>query len=77
MEQKRRTWAKAITWQLLGLVVMTLVNYLYLGDWRQGASLSASLTFISLLSYVMHERLWGLIRWGLASPSVERPRPRP
>jgi uncharacterized membrane protein len=65
MENKKRTWAKAVTWQACGLIVMTVVNYLYLGSLQEGAGLSLLLTALGLISYVVHERLWARIRWGM------------
>jgi uncharacterized membrane protein len=65
MENKKRTWAKAITWQVSGLIVMTVVNYLYLGSLQQGAGLSLLLASLGLVSYVIHERLWARVNWGL------------
>jgi uncharacterized membrane protein len=64
MEQNKRTLTKAISWQLIGFVMMAIVNYFYMGDFSQGLGLSALLTLIGLLSYYLHERLWAGIRWG-------------
>ncbi|MEZ5703565.1 MAG: DUF2061 domain-containing protein [Burkholderiaceae bacterium] len=58
----------ALTWQATGLVFMTAMNYLYLGDLSQGMGLSLLLTVQGLLAYVVHERLWAKVRWGLQSP---------
>lgn len=69
MENKKRTWAKAITWQISGLIVMTAVNYLYLGSLQQGAGLSLLLATLGLFSYVIHERLWAHVRWG--APGIQ------
>lgn len=64
MEKKTRMLMKAITWQLIGFVVMSLVNVLYMGDWRAGMRLSVVLTSIGLVSYFLHEQVWARIRWG-------------
>lgn len=66
MENKKRTWTKALTWQAIGLLMMTAVNYLYLGNFHQGMGLSLLLTLQGLLTYVVHERLWARVRWGTA-----------
>lgn len=71
MELRRRTWTKALTWQMVGLAVMTAVNYWYLGDWRQGAALSMLLTVQGLITYVIHERIWARVPWGrLPAPTA-------
>lgn len=70
MENNQRTWAKALTWQTSGLIIMTGVNYLFLGSLHQSMGLSALLTAMGLITYVIHERLWARVRWGIhASPS--------
>jgi uncharacterized membrane protein len=75
MENKKRTWTKALTWQAIGLVMMTAVNYFYLGDLNKGIGLTLLLTVQGLLTYVVHERLWARVRWGTGSPAV-RPEAR-
>ena len=66
MENKKRTWTKALTWQAIGLLMMSTVNYVYLGNLQQGIGLSLLLTVQGLLTYVVHERLWARVRWGTA-----------
>ena len=64
METPTRIWTKALTWQALGLLVMAGVNYLYLGDWQAGVTLSVVLSLAGLVMFYVHERLWGRVRWG-------------
>ena len=64
MENNRRTLTKAITWHVIGFVMMAVVNYFYMGDFSQGLGLSALLTLIGLVSYYLHERFWASVRWG-------------
>jgi uncharacterized membrane protein len=65
MENSKRTLTKAITWQIIGFVMMAIVNYFYMGDFSQGLGLSALLTLIGLVSYYLHERLWASTKWGM------------
>ena len=64
MEHSKRSVVKALTWQFIGFVVMSIVNYYYLGSLRSGVGLSALLTMIGLVSYYFHERVWERIHWG-------------
>ena len=64
MEKKTRMLMKALTWQLIGFAVMSVINVLYMGDWRAGIGLSTVLTLIGLVSYYLHEQVWARIRWG-------------
>ena len=67
MELKKRTWTKAFTWQLIGFVVMTAINYWYLGSLQSGVGLSAMLSCVGVGTYYGHERAWSKLRWGLSS----------
>ena len=73
MENKKRTWTKALTWQAIGLLMMSTVNYLYLGDLHQGIGLSLLLTVQGLLTYVVHERVWARVRWGMGNAATQQP----
>jgi uncharacterized membrane protein len=64
METNKRTLIKAITWQSLGFGLMTLINYVYMGNLAQGLGLSAVLTLVGLVTYFLHERFWAGIAWG-------------
>jgi uncharacterized membrane protein len=67
VELKKRTWTKAFTWQLIGFVVMTAINYIYMGSFQSGLGLSALLTGVGLVTYYIHERAWSRLTWGLRS----------
>lgn len=67
MEEKKRTLTKALTWQAIGFVLMTAINYLYMGNLRDGVGLSTLLTLMGLFSYYWHERVWSQISWGRLS----------
>ena len=64
MENNTRTLTKALTWQVMGFVLMTIVNYFYMGSLKQGLGLSLLLTLMGLVTYYFHERLWARIAWG-------------
>ena len=67
METNKRTWVKAMTWQLLGLVVMTGINIWYLDNWLDSLGLALLLAGSGMVMFYLHERLWTLVRWGLNS----------
>jgi len=64
METQARTIAKALCWQALGVVVMTLIGYLFTGSVSEGGAIAAVSTLVGLLTYIIHERLWAHIAWG-------------
>jgi len=64
MDSPRRSWLKAFTWQLLGLLVSTLIGAGFTGSFAEGAGLALTLASVGMVLYVVHERCWGSIEWG-------------
>ena len=64
MDSNRRTIAKAICWQAMGLIVMTLIGYLFTGSASQGATLALTSAAIGMVTYFLHEKAWARVRWG-------------
>lgn len=64
METQTRTLAKAVTWQITGLIAMTLIGYAFTGSLGQGGMLAVTTTALGFVSYVIHERVWARVRWG-------------
>lgn len=64
MESTIRTIAKAVSWQLLGLLTMTLIGYLFTGSVAAAGSLAIVTAVIGAVCYVFHERAWNRIAWG-------------
>lgn len=64
METTARMITKSITWQAMGLIVMTLVGYLFTGSVTAGGGIALASAVIGFMSYFMHEMLWSKIGWG-------------
>lgn len=64
METSRRTLVKGLTWQLLGLVTVTLIAYAQSGDWRGGIAVALSACTSGFIFFYIHERIWSRISWG-------------
>ncbi|MFS4436691.1 DUF2061 domain-containing protein [Paracoccaceae bacterium GXU_MW_L88] len=64
MDSTRRTLVKALSWQLLGLVTMTLVGFLFTGSISAGGTLALVSAGLGFCCYFLHERVWSAIRWG-------------
>ena len=64
METTRRAIAKAVTWQLMGLVVMTAITYAITGSVAEGGLVAIVGAATGLATYVLHERVWSEIAWG-------------
>ncbi|NKB76287.1 MAG: DUF2061 domain-containing protein [Gammaproteobacteria bacterium] len=64
MESTQRTISKAISWQLLGLVIMSLIGFCFTGSITGALTLSLTSMLSGLIFYVIHEKIWQRIQWG-------------
>jgi len=71
MESRKRTLAKAICWQISGLIMMILIGYVFTGSASQSGAIAIVGTVVGFLSYILHERIWARIGWGRAQFSHE------
>jgi len=66
METPRRTLAKTLTWQAMGLATMTGIGYLVTGSAGAGGTIAMVGAAAGTVFYVIHERIWSRIPWGRA-----------
>lgn len=64
MESTTRTIAKTASWQMLGLLSMALIGYVFTGSFLTAGSLALVTALSGTICYVMHERVWNRIAWG-------------
>ncbi len=64
MDTTTRLVIKSITWQVMGLVVMMLIGYLFTNSISASSGIAVASAFVGFLSYFMHEILWSKIGWG-------------
>ena len=64
METARRSWVKAVLWNVLGLLTMSGVGLAMTGSIAVGGSLALINTALGFTLYVIYERLWARVRWG-------------
>ena len=55
---KKRLFYKSIIWQLIGLTWISLLSYLWFGDWIQSLSFSIVVLIVSIFIYVLYEMAW-------------------
>ncbi|MBE3638701.1 DUF2061 domain-containing protein [Mangrovicoccus algicola] len=64
MDTPLRTLVKSLTWQALGLMLMTLIGAGVTGSVAEGGGIALAGAGTGLVAYALHERLWARIRWG-------------
>ena len=55
---KKKLFYKAIIWNIIGLVITSLISFLWFGNWIQSLSFSLILITISIFTYVLYEIVW-------------------
>ena len=61
---RRRSVVKALIWNVMGLVMMTLVGLIATGSVAVGGVVALVNTAIGLTLYIVYERVWAGISWG-------------
>lgn len=64
METRTRTLVKALVWNVIGLITMSLVGLILTGSAVVGGAMAVVNTALGLTMYVIYERLWTRIHWG-------------
>lgn len=73
MEMPKRTLAKAVSWQLLGLLSMAVIGWFFTGSLAAAGSMAVVAAICGLVFYVLHERVWNRIAWGRVEPFYTAP----
>ena len=55
---RKKLFYKSILWNIIGLVMTSIVSYLWFGNWIQSLSFSLVLIIISVFTYVLYEIVW-------------------
>ncbi|MEM6661766.1 MAG: DUF2061 domain-containing protein [Pseudomonadota bacterium] len=64
MDTPTRTLCKAITWQISGLIMMTLIGYIAIGSFTAAGGIAVAGTVVGAVAFILHERLWNRVSWG-------------
>lgn len=64
MDRTGRTFAKAFSWQLIGLITMTGLGTIFTGSAGIASGLALTSAALGTLCYIGHEKLWARITWG-------------
>jgi len=55
---KKRLFYKSIIWQLIGMIWISLLSYLWFGDWIRSLGFSMVVLVVSIFIYVLYEIVW-------------------
>ena len=72
VETPRRSFVKALTWQAMGLVVMTTITWAVTGSVGTGGAIALLGAATGMVTYILHERAWARVRWGQVSEHREQ-----
>ncbi len=70
MDTKKRLFTKSLTWQLAGIVTMTLVGLLFTRSVTASGGIAIVGSITGFFSYFLHELLWSRISWGRWKPAT-------
>jgi len=65
METTRRSLTKAVIWNVIGLITMGIVGFLATGSVMLGGATALINTCVGFCCYIVYERIWSRILWGL------------
>lgn len=65
MESLKRSWAKAVVWNAIGFISMSLVGLAMTGSVMLGGGMAVINTSLGFAMYLLYERIWARVRWGL------------
>lgn len=66
-ESHARSWAKSLTWRIVGIVMLGGISYAITRNWEQTTVITVIFHALRTVLYYYHERLWARVAWG--SPS--------
>ena len=55
---KKRLFYKAIIWQIIGIIWISILSYIWFGDWIRSIGFSIVVMIISIFIYVLYEVVW-------------------
>ena len=58
---KKLLFYKAIIWQIIGLIWISLLSYFWFGSWDKSIVFSIVVMVISVFIYVLYEVVWNKI----------------
>ena len=58
---KKELFYKAIIWQIIGFLWISILSYVWFGSWLRSLSFSMLVVIISIFAYILYELAWNKI----------------
>ncbi|GGC22499.1 hypothetical protein GCM10011371_07740 [Novosphingobium marinum] len=72
-EAHQRSFAKALSWRVLGSVDTFLLSWLFTGSPKAAGAIATTEVITKMFLYYGHERVWSAIKWGVKSEEAADP----
>ena len=63
-DQHLRSIAKAVSWRITGSVDTFVLSFIITGSFKLASTITVVEVGTKIVLYYLHERAWGLVRWG-------------
>ncbi|TNE31367.1 MAG: DUF2061 domain-containing protein [Alphaproteobacteria bacterium] len=64
-EAHSRSFAKAVSWRILGSIDTFLLSWLFTSDVKAAGAIAITEVLTKMVLYYFHERAWASIHWGV------------
>ncbi len=64
MDSAQRIFTKSVTWQIMGLISMTIIGFVFTGSVTLGGGIAIVSSSLGFICYFLHELVWSNIKWG-------------
>lgn len=65
-EAHSRSFAKAVSWRILGSIDTFLLSWLFTADVKAAGAIAVTEVLTKMVLYYGHERVWANVHWGFA-----------
>ena len=55
---KKRLFYKSIIWQIIGMIWISLLSYLWFGNWIRSLNFTSVVVVVSIFAYILYELAW-------------------
>lgn len=63
-EAHQRSFAKAVSWRVLGSIDTFLLSWLFTGNPKAAGAIATAEVLTKMVLYYLHERAWSSVKWG-------------